>query len=258
MAALNPMTIALLAEGVKFGTGAFQNFRAEKIARNNVRPMANISEEARRALAIAENLASTSTIPAQGLYENRIDKNFYASLGAARDGAENPAQLLESVIALSDNAALMEENLNIRGIERSDRMMQQLQGALGTMDRLKMENFELNKLAPYLETAGRASALKGAGLQNMMGAFDSVAASMIAQGQNNEFAEILKQLQQGTGEEETMLESVENGTGPEVDIPDNGLDNPIFKALVEQALKDIGSMNLFDKERTLDNTSIHQ
>ena len=206
--------------------GIVQNIRGNKLEDGLERPYMDIPKSALEALERSKQLASENLLPAQGVYEQQLDKSASRSLAGAREGARNPAQLLEAAMGIGESTNDSVLGLAIKGAERKDKNQGQLNRQLNTMASWEKMQFDTNEMQPFLDDAALASSLKGSGLQNMFGALDGISANASALGENMDWAALLKKLSEGEGKKkETTSEGLTNPTDT-VNIPNPNYEQP--------------------------------
>lgn len=210
--------IAAVMALVQAGIGVSQMIKANQINKNNPEPRFEISPEAKQALEIARAQANKSTIPAQAMYENQILRSEGSALTAARSSAQNPGQLTNAAIGINDNTNQSIEKLAAMGLQNQNVNIGKLQEMLRYMSGEKDKAFEINEMRPYLEKAGVASSLYGAGIQNTWNAVDGFGSNLLKKEMNKETLELLNLLKSGSGKQESMIDSLD-GAGLDIDVP---------------------------------------
>lgn len=200
------MSVAGTAALIKTILGGAQMIGGGIMGARNKRPTFEIPEAATQALGLARAQAGSDVLPAQGLFENLIAESSGDSMAASRAGAQNPAQVLEQALGINKNRNKSLTQLAISGMDRKDRNISQLQSAMGAMAGWQKMQFDINEMQPFLERAGTASSLLGAGMQNTLGAIDSYGATKIGDAELQQVLAELKKLQEGGGE--TMTQAI--------------------------------------------------
>lgn len=158
--------IGALAKGV---TGIVQGAKANRIDRNNARPTQVVQNEYYQNLAQAEMMAQQGLPAAEyNLVQQGINRNQSGVLRTLGRSA-NPGSGLAAVLRASNDANLRLNAQSGAVRQQNQRgVMQQRQIMAGQ----KQEAFDWNEKSQYLAKAAKAQALRGAGAQNLMGAFN--------------------------------------------------------------------------------------
>jgi hypothetical protein len=202
---------------LKTGFGAFQAIKGNKLSKELDRPFFDIPESAMEALSRSKQLASETLMPGQGYYETQIDKSASRSFAGAREGASNPAQLMEAALKIGENTNDSVLSMAIKGMERKDSNSRDLIKDLGTMSKWEQMQFNTNEMQPFLDDASLASSMQGAGLQNIFGGLDGMGAGLSAMLGEEDMAAMLERLRSGTGKKKpTMTEALNTDVLPDV------------------------------------------
>ena len=163
-----PLPLAAIAAApaiIKGVQGIFQGIKGKKMAKANVRPEYQIPKEFQQNLAIAENMGRTG-LPQQQY--NQAQQNFQRNqAGALRQFGRmgNPRGLAGMVRAGND------ATLNLDVADANARLANQraAMGYRGQIGQQQLAKQQWDKFDKYQENAEAASALMGAGRQNVMG-----------------------------------------------------------------------------------------
>lgn len=170
-----PITTGLVIAGtgalIKGVSGFFQNKKANALAKANPRPTYNIPDEFKNNLTLAKQLAQTG-LPQQQYNNayNNINRNQAGALGVLSRSA-NPGANLAALVRANNDATLNLDAQDAAARMNNQRGVMQQNTVLGQQQLAKQQWDSLGK---YQENAAAASALKGAGLQNMMGAVNDI------------------------------------------------------------------------------------
>jgi hypothetical protein len=172
-----PVTIGLIAAGgsaLYQGIKGVQQTRQAKEMQKNLGPRVNyqIPEEAKKALALYQNMAASQTMPGQQLMQNMINLEQSKALGQmSRVGnAQDAAGLIQS---LGEAGMQQQQELGLAAAQNYIQRQQNLAGALGTMAGYQ-EKVTTDKQQDWYERAAAAREMREAGLQNTMGAVQGV------------------------------------------------------------------------------------
>ncbi len=163
----------------KLGTGLVQGIQANKIDKNNIRPIQEVQKEYYQNVADAEKLARMG-MPAEqyNLAKQNIQRNQAGVLNTL-GRSSNPSAGLNSLLRASNDATL---NLDANNANQRVNGLKYLAGQRGALAGQKQQAFDWNKKSNYLAQAAKAQALRGAGAQNLMGAFGDVQQMGMLQG----------------------------------------------------------------------------
>jgi hypothetical protein len=171
---MDPITLGLIAAG---GSALFQGIKgvqqtreAKEMQKNlGARVNYQIPEEARKALALYQNMAVSRTMPGQQLMQNMIDMQQAKALGGATRAATSSQDLLSVATQLGEQGMEQQQALGVQAAQDYTRRQQDLAGALGTMAGYQ-EKVTADKQQDWYERAAAAREMREAGLQNTMGA----------------------------------------------------------------------------------------
>jgi hypothetical protein len=168
--------IALAPAVIKGVTAASQYIKGRKLAKNTKRPEYEIPQEVQQNVNTAQQLAYQG-LPAsvKKAYNQSIGRSGQAAL-AQLDSRQGGLSGLGNIVQAQSDAAL-----NLAGADAQAKLSgtQQMMSAKNVLAQYRDKKFDVNQLQPYYEDSDAAAALKGAGLQNMMGAVDSAASAGI-------------------------------------------------------------------------------
>lgn len=156
----------LLPAGLQAGFGVYQLIKGRKLAKNNIRPEYQVPSE------IMANLSQAQRMALEGLPAS-VKEEYIKNL--QRQQSFSLDQMSSRKAGLTGLSAIMQQGTDAYGNLMSQDAMakqQNLQNLMNVRSQVagyKDKQFELNKLNPYYEKAQAAAAMKGAGLQNLMG-----------------------------------------------------------------------------------------
>jgi hypothetical protein len=159
------LAIAAAPSIIKGVQGIFQGAKGRKLAKKNVRPTYEIPKEFQQNLAIAENMGRTG-LPQQQYNQasQNIQRNQLAGLrGLARTGR---AGNVASIVRASNDATL---GLDVADANARLGNQRQAMGYRSQIGGQQLAKQQWDKFGKYAENADAASALMGAGRQNVMG-----------------------------------------------------------------------------------------
>lgn len=180
---MDPVTLSLLLSAgtaagtaaVKGGIGIAQAAKGAKLAKSAKRPTATIPQSAQDYLKNATARAQENKLPGQQLMEEELAASTASGITSAQQGASSSAGLMAAIGGLKGIEQEKVGDLNIAGAEMQDRNKQALQEALLRYSGEEKEVFDINKMQPFKDTAAAAEGVKGAALQNVVGAVEGLA-----------------------------------------------------------------------------------
>jgi hypothetical protein len=170
---LIPLAAAALPTVVQGLTAIGQKRKSEEMARN-LGPRVNyqIPEEAKKALALYENMAVSRTMPGQQLMQNMIDLEQSKALGQmSRVGnAQDAAGIIQG---LGQRGMELQQNLGLQASENYTERQQDLAGAYGAMAGYQEKVIADQQQNWYEESAARER-MENAWRENLMGAAQNI------------------------------------------------------------------------------------
>jgi hypothetical protein len=170
------MSLAAIGLGLSAGSAIFQGIkglqqtREAKEMQKNLGPRVNyqIPEEAKKALALYQNMAVSRTMPGQQFMQDAIDMQQAKALGQmSRVGnAQDAVGLIQKQ---SEDSMALQQNLGFEAAQSYNQRQQDYAGALGTMAGYQ-EKVNADKQQDWYERSAAAREMREAGLQNTMGA----------------------------------------------------------------------------------------
>lgn len=199
-------TAALIAGGAKalweIGSGVDQSIKGHKLAKNLKRPWMEIPEAATRGLENAKFVASQTQLPGHELIEQKIGSTFSNYANALEKAAPSTGTMLNDLNMGYQTNINQLTDLGIAGAKNWQENQGVLRNELDNMANWEQKKFMYNFDEPYRNKAAAASALKGAGMQNINTALTDTAGMLATganiQGMNNSFDEFLKSLNKPT------------------------------------------------------------
>lgn len=183
---MDPLTISLLLSGAKAGFGAIQAHRGNKLAKQAIRPTYNIPSAENNYLANAQAMAQNSRLPGQSAIEENIGGSTAGAIRAGQESGDPVAQMaLLAGVNANQNQALT--NVGVQGAQMQQQNKMNLQGALQNYAGYQDKAFDINSMQQFQDKTKAASALKGAGIQNLWGGLENIGGSLMQKsGQNAE------------------------------------------------------------------------
>lgn len=179
-----PVPVALLAALpaiAQAGVGAAQYVGGRNAARNNRRPEYQIPDSYLEALEIVRQQSRQRTLPGQDLMEDKLGNVTDRAVGNIARTSATTGESLAGLVQMYSNEMDARTNLDIEATRRYDANKARLVNAQNFMGRLEDFAFDTNEMQPYQDEAARASALMGAGLQNIMRGGTNAASAAVSQ-----------------------------------------------------------------------------
>lgn len=156
---------------IKGVTGVIQNGQASDIEANNIRPNQYVDPAYQQNVNTAQNMAQQG-IP-QADYNNQINSinQNQGSAIAALNNSANPGANLASIVRAGNNAT---GDLNANDAIARNKNTLLLMQQRGLLANAKQNAFDYNYKDKYSEQLAKSQALRGAGMQNVAGAANSL------------------------------------------------------------------------------------
>lgn len=176
---MDPITLSLLISAgpaIVQGIQGIKQTREGKEMQRNLGARVNyeIPEEAKKALALAQGLASSREMPGQAGMQAMMDLQSQRAFGNASRAAISSQDLLGVATNLGEQAQENQINLGIQSAQNYQQRQQALQQALGTMAGYQEKKIT-DRQQDWYERAQAAAAMRGAGMENTMGAIQGLA-----------------------------------------------------------------------------------
>lgn len=162
--------IPSIAQGI---TGGRQKREAERIRRETVRPVYKTPMSAKKALNVAEQQA-TQGLVGRSILEDRLRSSTADAVRATEEVATSPASRLAAITATYGQEMEGMEDIAMADAQARLEAANRLARAYGAMADYEDREFDINKQRPFEESMAAASALTGAGMQNVQGALEGI------------------------------------------------------------------------------------
>lgn len=164
------LPLAAIPIAIQGVTGLAQMIKGRKLAQENVRPGYDIPDEVRQNLSQAQ-MQALEGLPAE--VKNQYLQNLQRSsqFGLSAMGSRKAGLAGLSSLVQNQNDAY--SNLMAQDAQAQQANLQELMNQRATMAGYKDKQFGLNQFDPYTQKAEAAQAMKGSGMQNIMGALQS-------------------------------------------------------------------------------------
>ncbi len=170
---LIPLAAAALPAIIQGATALGQKKKADEM-QEDLGPRVNyqIPEEAKKALALYQNMAVSRTMPGQQLMQNMIDMQQAKALGQmSRVGnAQDAAGLIQS---LGEKSMEQQQEIGLAAAQNYTQRQQDLARAYGTMAGYQ-EKVTADKQQDWYERANAAQEMEEAWRRNLMGAAQGI------------------------------------------------------------------------------------
>jgi hypothetical protein len=178
---MDPITLSLLLSA---GPAIFQGIQGirqssqAKDMQKKLGPRVNyqIPEEAKRALGLMENLAGSRDMPGQASMQSMMDLQSQKAFGNASRAATSSQDLLGVATSLGEQGQENQLNLGIQSAQNYQDRQKALSGALGTMAGFQ-DKVTADKQQDWYERANAAQEMKGAGMENTLGAMQGLSSA---------------------------------------------------------------------------------
>ena len=174
---MDPITMSLLASAVSnlpgMVLGGSQLMKSNRM--NPVRPEYEIPESEKRALGVAEGLASQTRLPGQSAIEGRLDQTTANSLATIERMGYGGASDINAASRAYGNQQDKETELGVAAAGFNIQNQKNLEQALNKMAVYEDKQWQLNEQQPFLDDSRAKAALYEGGMQNLVGGFKDTA-----------------------------------------------------------------------------------
>lgn len=171
------ITQALLASAVSnlpgMVLGGSQLMKSNRM--NPVRPEYEIPESEKRALGVAEGLASQTRLPGQSAIEGRLDQTTANSLATIERMGYGGASDINAASRAYGNQQDKETELGVAAAGFNIQNQKNLEQALNKMAVYEDKQWQINEQQPFLDDSRAKAALYEGGMQNLVGGFKDTA-----------------------------------------------------------------------------------
>lgn len=170
---MDPFTMMAIAQGIpallQAGTGVAQFISGNRMRKDLVRPEYQIPAAAKAALGQARSLASSQEMAGMSQAENEMNQILSLGVQSAQQTAGSSSEALGAVTNMFANRMRQQNSLAGQAAQDYMRRQADVTQQLGNMATYQDKQWQLNEMQPFLDAAATASAMGGAGMQNMMG-----------------------------------------------------------------------------------------
>ena len=184
-----PLALMAIPALAQAGLGIYQAISGAKQAKTP-RPEYEIPGAATAALAEAKKLASQRQLPGQQLMEEQMAASTARTIGDIQEVAPSGAAALGAIGQTHQTEQQAQRDLALKGAQYQAANQAALRQQLGQYAGFQEKEFDINQMQPYLAAMATASAMKGAGMQNIYGGISSGAGAIAQHGMNKELARI--------------------------------------------------------------------
>jgi len=154
-------------------TGSRQKKEAERLRKGTTRPTYETPLSAKKALGISEQQA-TQGLVGRSILEDRLRGSTAGAVRATEEVATSPASRLAAITATYGKEMEGMEDIAMADTQARLEAANRLSRAYGAMADYEDKEFAVNKQAPFEDTMAAASALTGAGMQNVQGSLEGL------------------------------------------------------------------------------------
>jgi len=154
-------------------TGRKQKREAERLRKSTTRPTYETPMSAKKMQGIAEQQA-TQGLVGRSILEDRLRSSTAGAVRATEEVATSPASRLAAITATYGQEMEGMEDIAMADTQARLEAANRLSRAYGTMADYEDREFDINKQRPFEDTMAAASALTGAGMQNVQGALEGI------------------------------------------------------------------------------------
>ena len=160
-----------IASGAQGLIGLYEQYRAGRIRKqaqakydaDPYRIPGSITSSVNKYASMAQGIG----LPGQAGMEDRIKSNAASTVGAARQVAESPSQVLASTLAAYQQQQQDQQNLDINAAQNYQQRQQQYASAIQTLAPYEQKRWEYRSLYPYQASLNQAAGMQQQGQQNM-------------------------------------------------------------------------------------------
>jgi hypothetical protein len=169
--------IPAVAKGV---TGLAQGAKGRRLEREaGERPEYEIPQEVLQALEGYKTRASQTRLPGQSAIEQGIRSSTASTAGKLEEAAGSSASLLGALAQTGVGEQQSMRDLGLKSSQYQYQTQEELLDYLSKIGQYRDKEFALNEMEPWKQAMGASSAMKGAGMQNVMtGISDSAGLGM--------------------------------------------------------------------------------
>jgi hypothetical protein len=160
-------SVAAGASAFKGISGAIQVGKGKTMAKNNIRPVYQRPGEVNQGLALAEQGYYNAVMPGTSQAINNISASGAGSFNAATQAASSSGDVLDAISKINFNQGQQFNDLASQQALYKQQQLGNLQSQLANSAQYTDKEFSYNKDSPYQDEAAAASAMIGAGNQNI-------------------------------------------------------------------------------------------
>ena len=180
------MNPALISALIQLGPAAYQMIQGIKQTREGKEMQKNlgarvnyeIPEAAKQALGVMQSLASSREMSGQSNLENKLDLSQAGALGnIAQSGAMSSQDMMAALTNLGGQRMMQEQDIAQSAAQDYQQRQQALSSAYGNFAGYQ-EAKQADRQKDWYERARAAAAMRGAGMQNTMGAIQGLSSAV--------------------------------------------------------------------------------
>lgn len=163
--------VAGVVGGAQLAQGLYQQYRAGRIRKKAQKEYdANpyqIPEAQTRFVNKMGTLAQSRQLPGQQIMEDRMQSQAAGTVGAARQAATSPSQVLASTLAAYQQQQQNQQNLDLQAAQNYQQRQSQYAQSIASLAPYEQKRWEYRTLYPYQAKLNQAAGLQQQGQQNM-------------------------------------------------------------------------------------------
>lgn len=167
---MGPMGLAAVPALTQMAMAAYQLRMARRFERQaGERPVYERPPEVNQALQLARTRSMRTEAPGMNIAREMMRESGASAVNAARQAARTPGDLSRAAVGVAEGQMRGANQMAYQNAQFRDAAEGQYMGALNTAASYSDKEFELNQMAPYMQNMAASSAMRGAGMQNVMG-----------------------------------------------------------------------------------------
>lgn len=172
-----PIPAALLAAPMiaQGGMGLFQLIKGAVDANNNQRPGYEMPTGMLKALASIQDQAGSLAMPGEEIARQLEGEVLAGAVDQTLGSVSSAGDVSQAITSMFGQQMRNEAGRSVQRTERADALKGMERELLLEMARYQDKAFDINEMQPFQDKAAAASALQGAGIQNLMGALQTTA-----------------------------------------------------------------------------------
>lgn len=175
-----PIPLAITAAAIpslyKTGAGFLQTLQGKIMGGRNTRPTYEIPEQVLENQRLAQREYTDPRLPGQSIMEDQLRNVTGTGVGQAKNVTTSSGDLIDAVTRLSSLEGRNINDLNLEGARKQERDLANLMNTNDVLAEYQDRKFDYNQNQPFQDNAAAASAMIGAGNQNVFSGLDTLGA----------------------------------------------------------------------------------